>query len=33
MCTLSNINILHSLRSVCYYFSTGEKFRPAVIFT
>ena len=25
-CTLSNINILRSLRSACYYFSTGGKF-------
>ena len=28
MCTLSNINILHSLRSACItIFSTGGKFR------
>ena len=33
MCTLSNINILHSLHSACYYFSTGGKFHPALIFT
>ena len=29
--TLSNINILRSLRSACYYFSTGGKFHPVLI--
>ena len=29
---LSNINILHSLRSVCYYFSTGGEILPCFNF-
>ena len=29
---LSNIKILHSLRSVCYYFSTSGKISPCFDF-